>query len=40
MMTQLVDWLNNPLVVDYGIIFLTFFVGVFVGVIISENRRR
>lgn len=40
MMTQLVNWLNTPIAVDYGIVFLLFFVGITVGVIISENRRR
>ena len=40
MMTQLINWLNTPIIIDYAIAFLTFFVGVFVGVIIPESRRR
>jgi hypothetical protein len=39
-MITIIDWLNTQIIVAYSIIFLVFFVGVFVGVIISENRRR
>lgn len=39
-MVTIIDWLNTQIIVAYSIIFLVFFIGVFVGVIISENRRR
>ena len=39
-MITIIDWLNTQIIVAYSIIFLVFFIGVFVGVIISENRRR
>lgn len=38
-MTTIIDWLNTQIIVAYSIIFLVFFVGVAVGVIISERRR-
>ena len=40
MMTQLINWLNTPIIVDYGIFMLVFFVGLAVGVIVSESRRK
>lgn len=39
-MNEIVNWLNTGIGVTYSIVFLTFFVGVAVGVVISENRRR
>lgn len=40
MMIEIINWLNTAIGVTYSNIFLTFFVGIAVGVIISENRRR
>ena len=40
MMTQLIDYLNTPILIDYGIFALIFFVGLAVGVIVSESRRK
>ena len=40
MMAQLVDYLNTPILIDYGIFALIFFVGLAVGVIVSESRRK